>query len=153
RNGNFRDGVFLHPDMRFRIPFPAQWQAQNLAHAVMGMSPNQDALIQLTLAPDRTIDAAAQRFLAQQGIEPGQATRATVNGLSTIQATFRARTQDAAIQGMAAFIAHDGAIFQVLGYSTLASFPNYETTLRQALRGFAPLTDPQALNVQPSRLR
>ncbi len=153
RNGYFRDGVFLHPDLRFRIPFPAQWQTQNMSQAVMGMSPNQDALIQLSLAPDRTIDAAAQRFLSQQGIEPGTTTRTMVNGLNTIQSTFRAQTQDAAIQGMAAFVSHGGAIYQILGYSTLASFPNYENTLRQALRGFAPLTDPQALNVQPSRLR
>ncbi len=153
RNGYFRDGVFLHPDMRFRVPFPTQWRTQNMAQAVMGMSPNQDALIQLSLAPDRTIDAAAQRFLSQQGIQPGTTSRTTVNGLNTIQATFRAQTQEAAIQGMAAFISHDGAIFQVIGYSTLASFPNYEAALRQALRGFAPLTDPQALNVQPSRLR
>jgi predicted Zn-dependent protease len=39
RNGFFRDGTFIHPDLRFRLDFPARWQAQNLPQAVVAVSP------------------------------------------------------------------------------------------------------------------
>ncbi len=153
RNGFFRDNLFLHPDLRFQIRFPVQWQHQNLASAVMAVSPRQDAAMQLTLAEDRTIDAAAQRFLGQQGLQVGQSGRQTINGLSAILATFRAQTQQQTLQGIVAFIAHGGLVYQIIGYAPVGVYPSYEQVLQQTISGFAPLTDPQALNVQPAYLR
>jgi predicted Zn-dependent protease len=153
RNGFFENGAFLHPDLRFRIPIPSGWQAQNLAQAVVAMNPDQNALVQLTLAQQSTIDAAAQAFLSQQGLRAGTVERATVNGLSTIQATFSAQTETESLQGLAAFVAHGGVIYQIIGFSTLAAMPGNEAALRSTVRGFAPLTDSRALNVQPSVLR
>ncbi len=153
RNGFFENGVFLHPDLRFRLSFPSGWEAQNLAQAVVAMKPDQTAAIQLTIAPQSTIDAAAQAFLRQQGLQAGVAERATVNGLSTIQAPFAAQTEAGALQGLAAFIAYGGTVYQIIGYSTLAAMPNNQAALQSTVRGFAPLTDSRALNVQPSVLR
>jgi predicted Zn-dependent protease len=153
RNGFFRDNLFLHPDLRFQIRFPAQWQHQNLSSAVMAISPRQDAAIQLTLAEDGTVDAAAQRFLSQQGLQVGQSGRQTINGLSAVVATFRAQTQQQTLQGIVAFIAHGGAVYQIISYSPSNVYSSYEQAFQQALGSFAPLTDPQALNAQPARMR
>jgi predicted Zn-dependent protease len=153
RNGFFRDNLFLHPDLRFQIRFPAQWQHQNLASAVMAVSPGQDAAIQLTLAEDGTVDAAAQRFLSQQGLQVGQSGRQTINGLPAIVATFRAQTQQQVLQGIVAFIAHGGAVYQIITYAPVNAYPSYEAVFQQTIAGFAPLSDPQALNVQPARMR
>jgi predicted Zn-dependent protease len=49
RNGYFQGDLFLHPDLRFQLGFPQQWQHQNMTEMVMGVSPRQDAAIQLTL--------------------------------------------------------------------------------------------------------
>ena len=48
RQGFFRDGVFLHPELRFRIDFPQGWRTQNLPQAVNALAPQQDAVLQLT---------------------------------------------------------------------------------------------------------
>jgi predicted Zn-dependent protease len=72
RNGFFRDGRFLHPDLRFQMAFPAGWRTQNLAQAVIAGSPQQDAAMQLTLAQAATPEAAAQRFFGQQGMAQTQ---------------------------------------------------------------------------------
>ena len=44
RQGFFEGARFNHPDLRFRIDFPAGWQTQNTAEAVLAGSPGNDAI-------------------------------------------------------------------------------------------------------------
>lgn len=152
RNGFFRDGLFLHPDLRFQIQFPGQWQRQNLAQMVMAVSPQQNGALQLTLAQDASVDAAAQRFLAQQGIQAGQTARQTINGLPAFLASFRAQTEQQTLQGIAGFISHGGRIFQIIGYAPTGVYSQFDQVFQQSIRSFAGLTDPQVLNLQPNRV-
>lgn len=153
RNGFFRDGLFLHPDLRFQVGFPAAWQRRNLAQAVMAVSQRQDAAIQLTLSQDVSPDAAAQRFLRQQGIQTLQSGRQTINGLPAVVASFRAATQQGTLQGLAVFVSHEGRTYQMLGYSPAGVYAQYQSTFQQSLGSFARLTDAAVLAVQPNRLR
>lgn len=151
RNGYFRGAAFLHPELRFRIDLPEGWQYQNMTQAVMAGSPQQDALIQLTLAQG-TPEAAARQFLSQQGIRGTAPTRETVNGLSAVSARFEAQTEDAVLRGDALYIAHGGDTYQILAYTRAARFSDYEPVFRRSLGSFARLTDAQALGVQPDRI-
>jgi predicted Zn-dependent protease len=153
RLGFFRDGLFLHPELRFQIGFPSVWRRQNRARAVMAVSPQNDAAIQLTLSGDASPDAAAQRFLQAPGIETGTVARQTINGLPAVVASFRATTQQATLQGLAVFIAYEGRVYQILGYAVAAVYSQYHSVFQQSLGSFAPLTDPAALAVQPDRIR
>jgi predicted Zn-dependent protease len=153
RNGFFRDGAFLHPDLRFRLAFPADWPRQNLAQMVMAVSPRQDAAIQLTLSADATPAAAAQRFLGQQGVRPGQSASQTINGLPAVVATFQAQTEGGILQGIAAFISHENRVYQLLTYSPVAVYGQYQTTFQQSIGSFARLTDQAVLDIQPNRVR
>jgi predicted Zn-dependent protease len=153
RNGFFRDDLFLHPDIRFQIRFPSGWEKQNLAQAVLAVSPQQNAVVQLSIAEAATMDAAAQRFLTQEGLQPGRTSRETVNGLPAIFAGFRAQSGQQLLQGLVTFIAYGGRVFQLIGYTPVEAYPGYESTLLQTFRSFAQLTDPQALAVQPNRIR
>ncbi|HET9267824.1 MAG TPA: M48 family metallopeptidase, partial [Vicinamibacterales bacterium] len=89
RQGFFRDGQFLHPDMRFQFSFPRGWTGQNLKQAVLGTSGRQDAALQLTIARGSP-DAAAQAFGETQGIRLAQASRDNINGLPAVVARFEA---------------------------------------------------------------
>jgi predicted Zn-dependent protease len=153
RNGIFRDALYLHPELRFQLTFPTGWQRQNLAQAVMAVSPQRDAAIQLTLSADASPEAAAQRFLQQQGVQPGQSARQTINGLPAVVATFRAQTQQAVLQGVAGWIAHEGRIYQIVTYSPAAVIGRYQGTFQQTIGSFARLTDPAVLALQPNRIR
>jgi predicted Zn-dependent protease len=152
RNGFFQGGLFLHPELRFQLTFPNQWQTQNLTQAVMAVSPQRDAAMQLTLADDLSPEAAAQRFLSQQGIQPGQSGRENINGLPAVVASFRAQTQQQVIQGIVAFISHQGRVFQLLSYAPVQAYGNYEGVFLQTLRSFSELTDPATLASQPDRI-
>lgn len=152
RNGFFQGNTFYHPDLRFQMTLPSGWQGQNLTQAVVAVSPQQDAIIQLTLAQGNSPDAAARTFLSQQGIQAGQASRETVNGVPAVASTFQAQTEQGVIQGLAAFFTYNGTTYQVIGYSPAQKYAAYDPVFRQTLGSFAPVTDPKILNVQPNKV-
>jgi predicted Zn-dependent protease len=152
RNGFFQGNTFYHPDLRFQITLPSGWQGQNLAQAVMAVSPQQDAMIQLTLAQGNSPENAARTFLSQQGIQAGQASQQTVNGVPAVASTFQAQTEQGVIQGLAAFFTYNGATYQVLAYAPAQRYGAYEAAFRQSLGSFAPVSDSRVLNVQPNKI-
>ncbi len=153
REGFFREGLFLHPDLRLQIRFPTGWKTSNQKSAVLAQSPQQDALMQLTAAGEATPVAALQTFLSQQGITAGTISRQTVNGLPAASASFQATTQQATLTGLVTAIQHGGGVYRLLTYSAQASWPNYEGAARAWVQSFQPLTDPAALAVQPLKIQ
>ena len=152
RNGFFRGSTFYHPDLRFSISYPSGWNVQNLPQAVVGVSPNNDAAMELTLSQGGSPTAAASAFLGQQGIAAGQAVQQQVNGVPAVASTFQAQTQQGVVQGLAAFFAHGGQIYQVIGYAPQQRYNAYGNEFQRALGSFAPVSDPAILNVQPNRM-
>lgn len=152
RNGFFRGNVFYHPEMRFQLTFPQGWQMVNGAQAVQAVSPNQDAGMQLTLAQERDPATALRAFLSQQGVQAGQATQQSVNGVPAAASYFQAQTQQGTVTGIVAYFSHGGNTFQLLGYGPTERWPNNDPAVRGTLGSFAPVNDPAILNVQPVRL-
>lgn len=151
RAGYFSSSLFLHPDLRFRIQFPQGWQTQNLAQSVSGISQQQDAIMQLTLASGSET-SAANTFFGQQGISSSQVTRTSINGLPAVTGYFQGTTQDGTVAGLAAFITLDNRTYQILTYTPAQQLDRYDQLFRSAIGSFARLTDPQALNVRPNRI-
>jgi predicted Zn-dependent protease len=151
RHGFFQNQLFLHPDMRFRIEFPQGWRTQNMAQAVMAGSPQQDALIQLTL-DQGSEQEAANRFFSQQGLASRNVLRQNINGLPAVVGEFQAQVQDGTLGGYAAFIRHNNLTFQILGFTPAQQAQRYGATFRSVIGSFNVLTDPAALAVQPNRI-
>ena len=152
RQGFFQGNTFYHPDLRFQMTLPSGWQGQNLTQAVVAVSQQQDAIIQLTLAQGNSPEAAAQKFLSQQGIQAGQASRETVNGVPAVASTFQAQTEQGVIQGLVAFFTYNGTTYQVIGYAPQQRYSAYADVFRQSLGSFGPVTDQRVLNVQPNKV-
>jgi predicted Zn-dependent protease len=153
REGFFEQNVFYHPDLRFRFEFPPGWQTNNQKQAVAAMSPEQDALVVITMAGGESAQAAAQQFFSQQGIQRGQAWRGNVNNLRAQAYQFAAATQQGQLQGIAAFLELDGKVYQVLGYAPAQRWGRHEATVNRAIGSFDRVTDRRVLDVQPARLR
>jgi predicted Zn-dependent protease len=152
REGFFRNNLFLHPDLRFQLQFPQGWQTQNTKQAVAAMSPNQDAILQMTLGQG-TPDQAAQRFFGQQGIQSSNVSRNSVNGMPAVSGYFQAQTQDGAtIRGIGVWLQYGNATYQLLGYTPGQAFAQYDQVFRQSIASFRELTDQAALNVQPAKV-
>ena len=62
--GVFVEGVFLHPELDFRLAFPSEWKTQNQAQFVIAIPPESDGKTAIVLA------------LAEGGADPVEAARA-----------------------------------------------------------------------------
>src|SRR2546422_9744184 len=71
REGYFKGSQFFHPELRFRMTFPDGWTTSNGKEAVVAVSPQQDAIVELAPAQQPSADAAARAFVSQQGVTAG----------------------------------------------------------------------------------
>jgi len=65
REGFFRDRTFYHPQMAFRFELPPGFEGRNTKQAVTATSSGNDAAIELTLAKESMVDAAARAFFTE----------------------------------------------------------------------------------------
>ena len=151
RQGYFEDNLFLHPDLAFRIRFPEGWQTQNMAQAVMAGSPEEDALMQLTLSSGSPNEAAEQ-FFAQEGLAASDVRQRNINGLSAVSGHFQAETASGQLAGQAAFVAHGEHTYQLLAFTPAARIGHYGSVFERAIGSFARLTDRDALARQPDHI-
>jgi predicted Zn-dependent protease len=150
RQGFFQGNAFLHPDLKFRMDFPAGWQTQNTAAAVVAVSPKKDAIVQLGTAGKVSPEEATKKFFSQQGVQP-----ASLAGGSALPAGaryFQAQTQEGQLGGLVSFFSHGGTTLGLLAYTAAANVSAYAPAFQAALASFRPLTDPAALAVQPARV-
>jgi len=152
REGYFRGSQFFHPEMRFRLTFPEGWTTQNGRQAVVAVSPNEDAVVELSASQGASADAATRTFLAQEGMTAGSTSRATLGGLPTVSARFSAATENGTVKGTVLFVEHRGGVFGLVGYAPEARWATYQAVIERALQSFESLTDATALNVQPQRV-
>jgi predicted Zn-dependent protease len=154
RQGFFRGGLFLHPDLKFQIDFPQGWATQNQPEAVAAMSPGQDAIIQLSLAGQQSPSAANSAFLSQQGVRALQTTQTNINGSPAVSSAFEATDQQQqVIRGVVTFLSYGGSTYQILGYTPGSKIGTYNNDFMRTTSSFRPLTDQAALNAQPMRIK
>jgi predicted Zn-dependent protease len=152
RQGFFENGTFYHPDLRFQISFPQGWKTQNGAEAVVAGSPEQDAIIQLALAGKASPEEAARQFLSQQGVQPGNTSTASINGLPAASGYFSAQTEQGTIQGLVSFVAYNGVTYGIMGYTPQGKLSTYDAAFRQTIGSFSQLRNQAALSVKPARV-
>jgi len=153
REGFFEGAAFFHPDLRFQIVFPRGWRTQNQKQAVGAISPQEDAIVVLTLVPGTSAEQAADEFLRQPGIRPAGAERTRIHGLPAVSTVFEASAGDTLIAGRVAFVEYDGKVYRLLGYTPGARWRTYDRGFAEALGSFAPLTDREYLEAQPRRVK
>jgi predicted Zn-dependent protease len=153
RQGFFDAGnVFHHPELAFRVDFPAAWPTVNQRQLVGGVAPEQDALLQLTLAQQSTAEAAATAFRSQQGLQSTPPQSGRIGGLPAVTVDFAASGAQGSIRGVVAFVEHGGRVFRLLGYAGASGFAGHEAVLRKTLGSFARETSSAVLSVEPWRI-
>lgn len=152
RQGYFEGNAFYHPKMRFQLKFPDGWKKQNMPQAVVAVSPNEDAIVQLALAGQTPPDQAASQFLSQEGVQAGNASRTSINGLPAASSYFQAQTQQGQIEGIVSFISYGGQTFGLMGYTPAGKLGSYDQVFQGTIRSFSELRDGSKINVQPAKV-
>jgi predicted Zn-dependent protease len=152
REGFFVQNAFYHPELRFSLVYPRGWKADNQRQAVGAVSPNQDALVVLSMGRGTSAEQGAQEFFRQQGVRPAGTQRATIGGMRAVVGIFEAISGQTLLAGRVAFIEHGGKVYRILGYTPQARFRTYDQIFQQVIQSFDNVTDRRYLDVQPRRV-
>jgi len=146
RYGYAVGATFYHPDMAFQVTFPDGWSIVNQRQAAGAVSPNQDAMVVLSVAEAGTPDEAARAFFEADNIEAGDRWRDSFYD-------FRASTSDGnALRGLVGFVARGGVVLQLLATTSADAFATYGAAMKRSLASFRELRDRRRLDVEPARL-
>ena len=152
RHGFFRDDWFYHPELIFRFRVPEGWQRQNLTNAVVGVSPEQDAAVELTIVPARTPEDAANAFFSNQSVQAVASARDELNGKPAIVTEFRAQSQGGIVRGYVAHIGHGEAVYQLVAFTPEQAFRARARALQDIVGSFSDVRDRDVLSIQPNRI-
>lgn len=154
RDGFFRNDVLIHPEREIRLSFPAGWDRERLPLAANAASPDRDAAVRVFLGDTASMQDAADRFFAAQGVERIEARETTLDGFPAVVGEFRARTGAGEIvRGRIAFVDGGERTFRLLGFAPAGAFTRHEATFRRFISSLERLTDREDLAVEPLRLQ
>jgi predicted Zn-dependent protease len=153
RHGYFKESLFLHPDMRFRLQFPEGWKLANQTQAVVGISSEEDAIVQLTMVDEPSAAAALQKFRGMEGVTETAGWDRSYSGLDSAGIYFAVPREQNSLRGMVAYIEHDDRVFQLLGYTMQDRWNGYHSAMVRSMESFAILTERRYIDVEPKRLR
>jgi predicted Zn-dependent protease len=154
RQGFVQGGVFLHPDMAFQFPVPGRFEVVNQASRVVLVGPEQKALIFFGLESEAsTARQAAEAFAATEGLTVIQSGVGSSYGLPAQFVVAEFAAGDGSITRIRAhYVDYQSRVFSFIGLAGQADYASWEPSFQQAMQGFAPLSDPAVLAIQPARI-
>lgn len=154
RQGFTENGMFYHPDLEFKFPYPEQWQVVNQATAVQIVNEDQNAIIIFQIdSKNETPRASVSEFVNQEGVNETGGRSTSNNGLDAFEATATAKTQDGAEVAFYLYsVEYEGNIYRFVNYTLAEQFNAYQSDFMEVSNEFAPLRDSEILNIQPAKL-
>ena len=152
REGYFEGDRFLHPELAFELRFPQGWRTVNARHQVQGVSPQEDAVLILSLSDAASAAGARDAFLRQAGLIEERRWSESVSGLPAAWGQFRITSEHATFRGVVAYVEYGERLFQLLGYSHFGVWEGRRDAVIAAVRSFGEVTDPSVLGVEPRRI-
>jgi len=148
RQGYFIGNRFYHPELEFQLAFPDGWQTMNTRQFVAAVSPEQNAIVQLTIARGDSAADAAREFFSSQAIERGDPWNDSFHNFRTIPTQQRPTV----IRGLIGFLEVEGHVYQLVGYTREDLWGTYSSLTRSSLASFGRLADRRYLDVEAKRV-
>jgi predicted Zn-dependent protease len=148
RQGYAVGHTFYHPILAFKVEFPDQWRIINQRQQVVALSPDQDAAIVLSMSDRESPSAAFDAFFGQQGIERGPSRGRNLMAFRALDS----QTGSPAIEGLIGYLNHGGKLYQLIGYTKIATWDGYKSAVQKSLTSFAKVSDRRYLDVKPSTI-
>jgi predicted Zn-dependent protease len=154
--GITRGSTFLHPPLRFRVDFPANWEVANSPSQVVAKAPGAEVymLLQLVEKPaGGNIQEIAVRHMQAAGFQAVQGERTTIGGREAFVGLYQGQLQDAGpAASRAAHIAHDGNVFLLAGITAPNLFQQADAAFNASIRSFRALSVQEAEAIRPHRI-
>jgi predicted Zn-dependent protease len=148
RQGYTVGNAFYHPILAFKVEFPNQWRIINQRQQVIALSPDQDAAIVLSMSDKESPSSAFDAFFGRQGIERGPSRGRNLMAFRALDS----QTGSPVIEGLVGFLEHGGKLYQLIGYTKVATWDGYAPAVQRSLTSFAKVGDRRYLDVTPSTI-
>jgi predicted Zn-dependent protease len=153
RQGFVEGDVFYHPELRFRFPVPRGFKVVNQPTQVVMVEGQNRAMLGFTSTPEKTVEAAAAKFINQPGLKVIQRTPMRSNGLPAMLIVADGQMEKGqTVRVMVYFVEYRGTVYHFIGYSAPQAFSTFQRVFLQTMQGFGEVQDPRILNRQPVRL-
>ncbi|MEJ5165733.1 MAG: M48 family metalloprotease [Thermoanaerobaculia bacterium] len=153
RQGYLEGQIFYHPRLKVQFPFPQNWKYNKSNNYIQMVSPNQDAVMALSVSDEKTPDEAARNFVRENNLNILNSDVKTINGLYVRRLEFSVQTERENIKGLANFIKYEEKVLAFLGYTVFEKYNSYAPAILKSLNQLKPLTDSAHLNVIPEKIK
>ncbi|MCB9502109.1 MAG: M48 family metalloprotease [Deferribacteres bacterium] len=153
RQGFVENNIFYHPTMRFQFPVPANWKLANLPTVVQMVSTDEKAYIQFALASTNSPDSAANKLVQDNQLTVLKRQNTKLNGFPALFLDAKLENETQSIRVITYFIEKDKSLFSFQGLTASADYEQNKNEILNTLNGFRQLTDKNALNKKPLRVR
>lgn len=155
RHGYFEGTRFFHPTLGFEMTFPSAWRTQNARAAVVAVSPEDRAGMQLSVANAGALSPAAyvNQLRTAGNIADAQGNPETIGGFQSWVGRILVAASDGSQATLVATFIRKTAdqMFQVVGRSNQPG-DELESQIVTSARSFRPLTDAARRSPTPDRV-
>ena len=152
RQGYVKNGIFYHPEMKFKFPAPKDWQLNNQPKQVTMSPEKQDAVLIFNLADGANPKEAAAAFAEQNGVTVASSANFSADGVTGFKQLGQMAGQQKEMGIASYFIPMHERIYVFHGLSAPADLTAYEATFTSTAKGFGAVKDQLMLNVSPGKL-
>jgi len=153
RQGYVDGGVFYHPAMAFQFAVPAGWNVVNTTSAVLLVSPDKKAIVQMTISDAANPADAAAVFVEKNGVTVKSRQSTLHNGFQTLFMDSERTDEDGTLEIRSCFLQRGEDVYVFHGYSDQADFAAHAGSFDRVTDGFKEVRDEAVLNIKPNRLR
>lgn len=153
RQGFVENGVFYHPELKFRFPVPGNWNLQNSPQQVQMAPKSGEAVLTMTLASGSNFREMAEQMVEQYKLEVLSVSEDKVNGLNSLQLRAEQKQENGAGIRLVVFFIQQGDVsYQLMGLTETGNYATYEPAFLSTMKNFSVLEEADKLNRQPERL-
>lgn len=150
RQGYVENNKFYQPEMLFEFPIPNNWKTVNSPSQVQIAPADGKALIILTLAQEKSLQAAKSAAIAKDSLKVLSSSNIRVNGLPALEFTANLNEK---VRILTYLIQYNNLIYKFHGLSETPNFNSYKNTFISSFKNFKKLTDQSKINVKPERIK
>lgn len=158
RQGFTEGNVFYHPELKFKFPFPQDWQLVNSPMQVQMAPNNGKAVMLFSLSQHNSLQEATDKTLSELGVTISNRKNTSVNGNQAVVTVSQQVSQDQqtgqeqVIKVLSYFIQFENNIYVFHGVAGSADFDANFRLFESTMVNFSKLTTPSKLNVKPQRI-
>lgn len=155
RQGFARDGMFYHPDLKFKFDYPDSWNIINQPSLVATVNEEQDAVSIMRIDNESgSPRSSVINYVSQDGFTVQSQSEASHNGLDGYEAVASAMAEDSTKYRFYVYgVSYGDSIYRFTSYSIADKFAAYRPQFEETSNSFAELADQQILDIEPVRIQ